>query len=52
MDGSLTDGKNKLDIETGSTSILFSNPTYTLENKLALKLKANSCYPTTSIQSH
>lgn len=40
MDGSLTDGKNKLDIETGSTSILFSSPTYTLENKLALKLKS------------
>lgn len=40
LDGSLTDGKNKLDIETGSTSILFSSPTYTLENKLALKLKS------------
>ena len=40
LDGSLTDGKNKLDIETGSTSILFSSPTYTLENKLTLKLKS------------
>lgn len=40
LDGSLTDGKNKLDIETGSSSILFSSPTYTLENKLALKLKS------------
>ncbi len=42
LDGSLTDGKNKLDIETGSTSILFSSPTYTLENKLALKLKKSA----------
>lgn len=40
LDGSLTNGENKLDIETGSTSILFSSPTYTLENKLALKLKS------------
>lgn len=40
LDGSLTGGTNTLDIETGSTSILFSSPTYTLENKLALKLKS------------
>lgn len=40
LDGSLTNGENKLDIKTGSTSILFSSPTYTLENKLALKLKS------------
>lgn len=40
LDGSLTNGENKLDIETGSSSILFSSPTYTLENKLALKLKS------------
>ncbi|WP_455637870.1 AsmA-like C-terminal region-containing protein [Parabacteroides sp.] len=40
LDGSLTNGENKLDVETGSTSILFSSPTYTLKNKLALKLKS------------
>lgn len=40
LDGSLTNGENKLDIETGCTSILFSSPTYTLANKLALKLKS------------
>lgn len=40
LDGSLTNGGNKLDIETGSTSILFSSPTYTLTNKLALQLKS------------
>lgn len=40
LNGSLTNGENKLDIETGSTSILFSSPTYTLQNKLALKLKS------------
>lgn len=40
LDGSLTGGTNTLDLETGSTSILFSSPTYTLENKLALKLKS------------
>ena len=40
LDGSFTNGENKLEIETGCTSILFSNPTYTLTNKLALKLKS------------
>nr|WP_129732952.1 AsmA-like C-terminal region-containing protein [Parabacteroides goldsteinii] len=40
LDGSLTTGGNKLDVETGCTSILFSSPTYTLANKLALKLKS------------
>lgn len=40
LDGSLLNGETTLDIETGSTSILFSSPTYTLENKLALKLKS------------
>lgn len=39
LDGSLTNGKNKLDVETGISSLLFRNPTYTLTNKLALKLK-------------
>lgn len=40
LDGSLLNGETTLDIETGSTSILFSSPSYTLENKLALKLKS------------
>lgn len=40
LDGSLTTGGNKLDVETGCTSILFSSPTYTLANKLALKLRS------------
>lgn len=40
LDGSLSNGNNKIDIETGSSSILFSNPSYTLKNKLALKLKS------------
>ncbi len=40
IDGSLADGRNTLDIETGSSSILFSSPTYTLENNLKLRLKS------------
>lgn len=40
MDGSFAFGKNKIDVETGSSSILFRSPTYTLNNNLALKLKS------------
>lgn len=39
-DGSLYNGKNTLDIETGASSTFFSSPTYTLSNKMALKLKS------------
>ena len=41
IDGSLTAGKNMLDVETGSSSILFRSPTYTLKNDLSLKLKSH-----------
>lgn len=40
LDGSLTGGANTLDFETGCSSILFSNPAYTLKNDLALRLKS------------
>lgn len=40
LDGSLAGGANTLDFETGCSSILFSNPTYTLKNDLALRLKS------------
>ncbi|SEF93599.1 AsmA-like C-terminal region-containing protein [Parabacteroides chinchillae] len=40
IDGSLTKGENTLDIETGTSSILFRSQAYTLQNKLALKLKS------------
>ncbi len=40
IDGSLADGRNTLDIETGWGAFLFSSPTYTLENNLELKLKS------------
>lgn len=40
LDGSLSYGRNKLDVETGISSLLFRNPTYTLKNKLALNLKS------------
>ena len=40
IDGSLTNGGNTLDVETGTSSILFNSPTYTLENNLALELKS------------
>lgn len=40
LDGSLTAGQNRLDIETGASSTLFRSPTYTLKNDLALKLKS------------
>lgn len=40
LDGSLANGKNTLDVETGISSLLFRNPTYTLKNKLALQLKS------------
>ncbi|MDH6535301.1 hypothetical protein M2101_001984 [Parabacteroides sp. PM5-20] len=39
--GSLIDGGNTLAIETGSSSILFQSPDYTLKNSLALHLKSN-----------
>ena len=40
IDGSLTNGKNTLDIETGTSSILFNSEAYTLKNDLSLKLKS------------
>ena len=40
LDGSLAGGANTLDFETGCSSILFSNPAYTLKNDLALRLKS------------
>lgn len=40
LDGSLTAGQNRLDIETGASSLLFRSPSYTLKNNLALKLKS------------
>lgn len=39
IDGSLTAGENMLDVDAGTSSILFRNPSYTLKNDLALKLK-------------
>ena len=41
LDGSLNAGTNTLDFETGCSSILFKNPTYTLKNELALHLKSH-----------
>ena len=40
LDGSLTGGANMLDFETGCSSLLFRNPTYTLKNDLSLRLKS------------
>lgn len=40
LDGSLAGGANTLDFETGCSSLLFSNPTYTLKNDLSLRLKS------------
>lgn len=40
IDGSLTYGENKLDIETAVSSLLFRSPAYTLSNKLSLRLKS------------
>lgn len=40
LDGSLAGGTNTLDFETGCSSILFSNPAYTLKNDLSLRLKS------------
>ncbi|MDR1879618.1 MAG: outer membrane assembly protein, partial [Tannerellaceae bacterium] len=40
LSGSLTTEGNTLDIETGSSSILFRSQAYTLNNKLALRLKS------------
>lgn len=40
IDGSLTYGENKLDIETAVSSLLFRSPAYTLSNKLSLQLKS------------
>lgn len=40
IDGSLTQGENKLELETSISSLLFRSPAYTLSNKLALKLKS------------
>lgn len=38
--GSLQHGENKLDLETGLSSLRFESPSYTLSNKLALRLKS------------
>ena len=40
LDGSLAGGANTLDLEMGCSSLLFSNPTYTLKNDLSLHLKS------------
>lgn len=39
-DGSFSYGNNTLNIETGASSTFFSSPTYTLNNKMSLKLKS------------
>lgn len=39
IDGSLTYGENKLDLEAAVSSLLFRSPSYTLKNKLSLGLK-------------
>ena len=36
LNGSLAGGANTLDLEMGCSSLLFSNPTYTLKNDLSL----------------
>lgn len=40
IDGSLTYGENKLDIEGGISSLVWESPAYTLSNKLSLQLKS------------
>lgn len=40
VDGSLTQRGNKLDVEAGSSSIVFRSPSYSLSNKMALKFKS------------
>lgn len=40
LEGSLVDGGNTLAIETGSSSILFESPEYTLKNSLAIQFKS------------
>lgn len=39
IDGLLTQRGNKLDVETGSSSIVFRSPSYSLANKLALRFR-------------
>lgn len=39
LNGLLTQRGNKLDVETGSSSIVFESPSYSLANKLALRFK-------------
>ena len=41
IEGLLTGHGNKLDIETGSSSIVFRSPSYSLENQLALHFKSS-----------
>lgn len=38
--GSLIQGGNTFDIETGSSAILFDSPSYSLKNEMALRLKS------------
>ena len=52
LDGSLNAGTNTLDFETGCSSILFKNPTYTLKNEFALHLKSLLILPINIVQSH
>lgn len=40
LDGTLARGSQTLDLETGCSSLLFSNPAYTLKNDLSLRLKS------------
>lgn len=40
LDGSFTNGRNTMNVEAGTSSILFRSPAYTLKNKLALRLKS------------
>lgn len=40
LKGSLANGRNTMEVETGTSSILFRSPAYTLQNKLALTFKS------------
>lgn len=40
IDGSLRNGENTLDLETGLSSLRFESPSYSLSNHLALRLKS------------
>lgn len=54
LQGSLSRGENKLDLQTSISSLLFRSPAYTLSNKLALKFKSrlllSNQYKTVALQ--